>query len=79
MKTMTCEEVLTNISCFLDGDGSADIRKALMMHTRTCRKCQILFETTRRMMSIVREVEPFDVPLAARARLYTRIEEGLAP
>lgn len=78
MKTMTCSEVLANISCYLDGDGSSDVREALMVHTESCRKCQVLFETTRRMISIVTEVEPFDVPLAVSARLYTRLEKILA-
>ena len=75
MKTMDCKEVLANMSCYVDGDGSGELRKALQEHIAHCRRCRVVFDTTGQMLKIVTDVEPFEVPLAVSARLYNRLEE----
>ncbi len=78
MATMECKEVLANLSCYIDGDGSAELRKALENHIARCRRCRVVFDTTGKALKIVLDVEPFEVPLAVSARLYTRVQEVLA-
>jgi anti-sigma factor RsiW len=78
MTTMDCKEVLANMSCYIDGDGSAELRKALEEHVARCRRCHVVFDTTGKMLKIVTDVEPFEVPLAVSARLYSRLEEILS-
>jgi hypothetical protein len=38
----------------------------------------VVFDTTGRMLKIVTDAEPFEVPLAVSARLYTRLEKVLS-
>jgi len=40
-----------------------------------CRRCRVVFDTTGQMLGMVRDAEPFEVPLAVSARLYSRLEK----
>jgi anti-sigma factor RsiW len=72
---MECKEVTANMSCYIDGDGSDELRQALREHVAQCRRCQVVFDTTGQMLGIVRAAAPFEVPLAVSARLYSRLEK----
>lgn len=78
MAMMECKDVLANLSCHIDGDGSAELRKALEEHIARCRRCRVVFDTVRKTLKIVADAEPFEVPLAVSARLYTRLEKVLS-
>ena len=77
-KTLLCNEVLENLSCYVDGDGSAELREAIAQHMARCRRCRVILDTTERTLKLVIDVDPFEVPLAVSARLYTRIEQVLS-
>lgn len=74
---MECKDVLANLSNYLDGDVSAELRAALEEHIAKCRRCRVVFDTTDKALKIILDVEPFEVPLAVSARLYTRLEKVL--
>jgi hypothetical protein len=76
-KTLHCKDVLENLSCHVDGDGSAELREALERHIAHCRRCRVIVDTTSRILRIVLDADPFEVPLAVSARLYTRLEKVL--
>jgi predicted anti-sigma-YlaC factor YlaD len=78
MAMMDCKEVLANLSNYVDGEVSAELRVALEEHIAKCRRCRVVFDTTGRALKIVLDVEPFEVPLAVSGRLYARIEKILA-
>jgi len=77
-KTLDCKDVLENLSCYVDGDGSVELRQALEEHIAHCRRCRVVVDTTRRTLKVVLDVDPFEVPLATSARLYARIETILS-
>jgi anti-sigma factor RsiW len=77
-KMLSCKEVLANLSSYVDEEGSAELRQALEEHIAWCRRCRVVFDTTGRMMKIMRDAEPFDVPLAVSVRLYSRLEKVLS-
>jgi predicted anti-sigma-YlaC factor YlaD len=78
MTTMDCKEVLANLSCYIDGEGAAELRVALEHHISHCRRCRVVFETTGRMLRIVTDLAVFEVPLSVSARLYSRLDEILS-
>ena len=78
MKSMDCKDVLANLSGYLDGEASAELRTALEQHISRCRRCRVVFDTTGKMLKIVTDAEPFEVPLSVSARLYTRLEKILS-
>jgi predicted anti-sigma-YlaC factor YlaD len=78
MAMMDCKEVLANLSDYVEGDASAELRKAIESHLARCRRCRVVLDTTRRTLKLVLDAEPFEVPLAVSARLYLRLEKVLA-
>lgn len=75
---LDCKEVLDNLSDYIDGEGSEELRKAIELHISRCGRCRVVFDTTGKMLKIVTDAEPFEVPLAVSARLYARLEKILA-
>jgi hypothetical protein len=75
---LNCKEVLANLSCYMDGDGAPGVRKSIEMHVVRCRKCRVIADTTRQTLELVRNADPFQVPLSVSARLYERIEAVLS-
>ena len=78
MKMLSCEEVLANLSNHFDGECSAELRAQLEEHISKCRRCSVVFDSTGKMLKILVDVEPFEVPLAVSARLYSRLQEVLS-
>jgi ribose 5-phosphate isomerase len=77
-KTVHCQDVLENLSCYIDGDGAAELREAIVRHLAHCRRCRVIVDTTNRTLKLVLDVDPFEVPLAVSGRLYTRLERVLS-
>lgn len=77
-KTLDCKDVLENLSSYVDGEGSAELRQALEAHIAHCRRCWVVVDTTRQTLKIILDADPFEVPLAVSARLYARIETVLS-
>ena len=75
---LDCKEVLDNLSNYIDGEGSDELRKAIERHISRCGRCRVIFDTTGKMLKIVMDVEPFEGPLGVSARLYARLEKVLA-
>ncbi|HWF13946.1 MAG TPA: zf-HC2 domain-containing protein [Candidatus Acidoferrales bacterium] len=78
MAMMDCKEVLANLSSYVDGEASSELRASLEDHIAKCRRCRVVFDTTQKSLRIVLDVEPFEVPLAVSARLYARLEKELS-
>jgi predicted anti-sigma-YlaC factor YlaD len=78
MKMLTCEEVLANLSEYFDDECSAELRAQLEDHISKCRRCRVVFDSTGKMLKILVDAEPFEVPLAVSARLYSRLQEVLS-
>jgi predicted anti-sigma-YlaC factor YlaD len=75
---LDCRKVLENLSFYLDGEGTEELRRALEEHIARCRRCRLMLDTTRQTLKIVVDAEPFEVPLAVSARLYARVASLLA-
>ena len=78
MAMMECNEVLASLSSYVDDEVSDELRVALEEHIAKCRRCRVVFDTTRKTLKIVLDLEPFEVSLAVSARLYARLEKALA-
>ena len=78
MRMLSCEEVLANLSNYFDDECSAELRAQLEEHISKCRRCRVVFDSTGKMLKILVDAEPFEVPLAVSARLYSRLQEVLS-
>ena len=75
---LTCKDALANLSCYLDGDGTEELRLALEKHIARCPRCWVVFDSTKKTLRIVTEANPFEVPLEVSARLYERLGRVLS-
>jgi predicted anti-sigma-YlaC factor YlaD len=74
---LNCKEVLAELSNYLDEEVSPELKAALEEHLSRCYRCSLVYDTTRKMLTIVTEAGPFELPLEASARLYTRLQAML--
>jgi predicted anti-sigma-YlaC factor YlaD len=70
---LSCQEVLDNLSCYVDGEGTAELRRAIEEHLARCERCWVLVDSTEKTLRVVTDAEPFPVPLAVSSRLYARL------
>jgi len=67
-RSMTCKEILANISGYLDGDLHATACDAIDHHCHHCQSCAALVEGLRETVGLCRQVASTPLPDAVRQR-----------
>ncbi len=75
---LDCRHVLAELSNYLDGEVSPEVKHVLEKHLVKCHRCSLVYDTTRKMLRIVTEAGAIEVPLGADARLRMLLRELLA-
>ncbi len=73
-----CKHVLAELSNYLDDEVSPELKRLLEQHLAKCHRCSLVYDTTRKMLRIVTEAGPIEVPLGAEGRLRMLLSELLA-
>jgi len=73
----TCEQVWREISNYLDGEVSPDLRAAMEEHFRGCQRCSAVLEGSRNVIGLYGEERMFEPPLGFSQRLHRRLEENM--
>lgn len=76
---INCERVWQEISNYLEGDVDDNLRSAMEIHFRECKRCKSVLEGTRNVISLYGDERMVDVPLGFSYRLQRRLEEGSRP
>jgi anti-sigma factor (TIGR02949 family) len=77
-----CDALLQSLSEYIDGGLSDELCREIQKHLETCGDCQVVFNTTRRTIDLVRTAPPEheNLPDDVRERLFKRLDlEGLLP
>jgi len=74
---MTCEGVWREISNYLDGEVTPDLRAAMEEHFRGCQKCSSVLEGTRNVIGLYGEDRMFEPPQGYSQRLHQRLEQNM--
>ena len=72
-----CEEVWREISNYLDGDVSPDLRAAIDEHVRGCKGCTAVLDGTRNVVQLYGDERMLEVPLGFSHRLHRRLEGNM--
>jgi anti-sigma factor RsiW len=67
---VTCEEVIQQISDYLDGEVPSDLRRAIEDHLCACHDCDVVFDTTRKTIELYCDGRLFPLPEAVQERLH---------
>ncbi|MFQ5696244.1 MAG: anti-sigma factor family protein [Terriglobia bacterium] len=66
---MNCEELMHELSAFIDGESKAEVVATIRKHLTDCADCQIVVDTTKKTVEIICNSEPLPLPEDVRARL----------
>jgi Putative zinc-finger len=72
-----CEDVWREISNYLEGDGSPDLRAAIEEHVDECKNCSAVLEGTRNVVQLYGDERMLEVPLGFSHRLHRRLEGNM--
>ena len=70
---ISCAEVWREISNYLDGEISAELRERMAAHFEVCAHCTAVLEGTQNVVGLVGDGRVFQVPEGFSKRLYERI------
>jgi anti-sigma factor (TIGR02949 family) len=73
-----CSQIIAQLSDYLDGEVSPETRQVVEAHLAKCRRCSVVYSTTRQTLRIVTECGAFAIPVAVGSRLQARLKELLA-
>jgi hypothetical protein len=75
---MDCGRFLEELSNYIDGDVAEGLRQALQEHAAFCRKCEVLYDSTRHTLEIVTEHGQYvyELPPVVGKRLHLRLHEA---
>jgi Putative zinc-finger len=69
-----CEEVWREVSNYLDGEVSSELRAAIEEHVRGCKRCTAVVDGTRNVIQLYADERMVEVPLGFSRRLHQRLE-----
>lgn len=75
---ISCEEVWREISNYLDGEISAELRVRMEAHFKGCKHCTAVLDGTRNMVQLVGDAAAFELPPGLSKRLYRKLNRKLA-
>lgn len=75
---ISCVEVWREISNYLDGEISAELRDRMQAHFEVCKHCKAVLDGTRNVVQLVGDGQIFQMPDGFSKRLYKRIYENLS-
>lgn len=76
MKRLTCQEVLDQLSDYLDEDARAELVQEVDGHLHECRHCQVEVDTLRRTILIYRHDERVELPVSLSDKLKSALEQA---
>ena len=75
---ISCEEVWREISNYLEGEISAELRARMEEHFKDCKHCTAVLDGTRNVLHLVGDATAFEVPAGFSNRLYQKLDRKLA-
>ena len=70
---MKCTEFLQELTDYLDGKISENLKIELDEHLHWCHECHVVMNTTKKTIEIYRDNELYELPESLRSRLHDAI------
>lgn len=67
---MNCQNVIQELSNFIDGDLDTASKQELESHLKACDECRLVVDQTKRTVKIFCDSEPIELPGEVRDRLH---------
>ena len=66
---MSCQRVLQELSNYIDNEVDGSLREQIESHLKSCRRCSVVLDTTRKTVRIYSEEGVLEVPDGFNQRL----------
>ncbi len=73
---MTCDELVSYLSDYLDQNLDDDLTAAAQQHLATCQNCRVVLHTTQRVIHLGQEHYQVGIPPSRRDRLFTHLRKA---
>ncbi len=74
---LNCRHVWKQISDYIDGTVSPELREEIELHLANCRHCSAVLDSTRNILVLVADDRTFNLPVGYSERLHERLEEAM--
>jgi anti-sigma factor (TIGR02949 family) len=75
---ISCEEVWREISNYLEGEISEELRARMEEHFKGCKHCTAVMDGTRNVVHLVGDATAFELPAGFSNRLYQKLDRKRA-
>jgi anti-sigma factor RsiW len=75
---LNCKHVWKEISSYIDGEVSTELREAIEEHLAHCRHCAAVLDSTRNILYLIADDRTFELPVGYSVRLHARLQEAIA-
>jgi hypothetical protein len=76
---VNCETVWEEVSNYIDGEVTPELRSAMDEHFRTCKQCVAVLEGMRNVVELYGDERMQEAPLGFGYRLHRRLDDSLHP
>jgi anti-sigma factor RsiW len=74
---LNCENVIHELSDFIDGDLDAAMKREIESHLQGCKECQLAIDQTKKTIEIFCDSELVELPNDVRNRLHEAVRRKL--
>jgi predicted anti-sigma-YlaC factor YlaD len=75
--TLHCKHVWAQVSEYIDGSVTAEMRQAIERHLANCRHCSAVYDSTRNILMLAGDERTFEIPIGFGERLHLRLQEWM--
>jgi predicted anti-sigma-YlaC factor YlaD len=72
--TLNCKHVWAQVSDYIDGSVSPEMKADIERHLAHCRYCSAVLDSTRNILVLVGDERTFEVPVGFGERLHGRLQ-----
>ncbi len=72
---MKCEELLKLLNEYVDGTVDPSICAEFEQHIAGCNPCQVVVDNIRKTITLYKNGQPYELPVAFREKLHTALRE----
>ena len=74
---ISCEHVWREISNYMQGDVTPELRAQMELHLKGCHRCLAVLNGTKNVVALIGDERGFPLPVGFGERLYSRLEQYL--
>ena len=74
---LSCDQVLSELQDYLDEDITPDLKREMEGHLAHCKTCRVIYDTTRKTLTLVTESGVFELPSAVSNKIQNRVMERI--